>query len=131
MKLQIAIDDRKYEVDVEVLEDDAAPRAPAYLAHMPGSASVPSVQAAAARRPSAAVEDHVNESKVCRSPVAGVVLRVNVQPGQTLQPNDLMIVLEAMKMETTVTAHAAGKVKAVAAKPGDAVKVNQVLVEFE
>ncbi len=130
MKLQIAIDDRKYEVDVEVLEDDAAPRAPAYLPQMPGSASVPSVQSTVARRAPAA-ETHVNESKVCRSPVAGVVLRVNVQPGQTLQPNDLMIVLEAMKMETTVTAHAAGKVKSVTVQAGDAVKVNQVLVEFE
>jgi methylmalonyl-CoA carboxyltransferase 1.3S subunit len=130
LKLQIAIDDKKYEVDVEVLEDDATPRSPYYSPQMPGSASVPSVQPPAARR-ATGVEDHVKESKVCRSPVAGVVLRVNVHAGQTLQPNDLMIVLEAMKMETTVTAHAAGKVKAVIVQAGDAVKVNQVLAEFE
>ena len=42
-----------------------------------------------------------------------------------------MLVLEAMKMETNVTAPSSGKVKTVTVKPGDAVKVNQVLVEFE
>jgi methylmalonyl-CoA carboxyltransferase small subunit len=42
-----------------------------------------------------------------------------------------MLVLEAMKMETNVTAPVSGKVKSVTVKPGDAVKVNQVLVEFE
>jgi len=42
-----------------------------------------------------------------------------------------MIVLEAMKMETNVTAPVAGKVKSVNVQPGDAVKVNQILVEFE
>jgi methylmalonyl-CoA carboxyltransferase small subunit len=42
-----------------------------------------------------------------------------------------MIVLEAMKMETNVTAPVAGKVKVVNVQAGDAVKVNQILVEFE
>jgi biotin carboxyl carrier protein len=42
-----------------------------------------------------------------------------------------MIVLEAMKMETNVTSPVAGKVKSVNVKAGDAVKVNQILVEFE
>ena len=132
MKLQIGIDGKNYEVDVEVLEDDAAPRTPGYLPSFPGSATVPSVPVATAPRPAPAAEDaNVDEAKVCRSPVAGVVLRVNVKPGQVLQPNDLMIVLEAMKMETNVTAPNAGKVKKVSAQSGDAVKVNQILVEFE
>ncbi len=131
MKLQIGIDGKTYEVDVEVLEDDHVGRTPGYLPPYPGSVTVHSVRAATAVKPSPATETHVNESKVCRSPVAGVVLRVNVQPGQQLQPHDLMIVLEAMKMETNVTAPVAGKVKSVMAQPGDGVKVNQVLVEFE
>jgi biotin carboxyl carrier protein len=42
-----------------------------------------------------------------------------------------MLVLEAMKMETNVTAPSAGTVKAVHVKAGDSVKINQVLVEFE
>jgi len=41
----------------------------------------------------------------------GVVIKVVVEPGQAIEANDLLMVLEAMKMETNVTAHNAGKVK--------------------
>jgi methylmalonyl-CoA carboxyltransferase small subunit len=58
-------------------------------------------------------------------------VHVPVAPGQRLQVNDLIVVLEAMKMETTVTAPMAGTVKAVNVVPRDAVKLNQVLVEFD
>ena len=78
------------------------------------------------RRPRAA-----EEAKLCRSPVTGIVIKVNVEPGQAIQANDPIMVLEAMKMETNVTAHAAGKVKNVRVAKGDSVKVNQVVVEFE
>ena len=63
--------------------------------------------------------------------MAGVVIRVNIDPGQHLHAHDLMMVLEAMKMETNVTAPGSGTVKAVKVQPQDAVKVNQILVEFE
>jgi methylmalonyl-CoA carboxyltransferase small subunit len=49
----------------------------------------------------------------------------------TLPDLDLMLVLEAMKMETNVTAPGTGVVKAIKVQPQDAVKANQVLVEFE
>lgn len=130
MKLQIAIDGKIYAVDVEILEEDSA-RMPGYVPPYPGSANVPSVPVASAPKPAAASDTRADESKVCRSPVAGVVLRIAVEPGQQLQEHDLMIVLEAMKMETNVTAPVAGKVKSVTVAAGDAVKVNQVLVEFE
>ncbi len=130
MKLQIGIDGKTFLVDVEILEEDTITRAPGYLPPFPGSATVPSAPVSSVSK-SHIAESHVNESKVCRSPVAGVVLRVAVQPGQQLQPHDLMIVLEAMKMETNVTAPVAGKVKSVTVQSGDAVKVGQVLVEFD
>jgi methylmalonyl-CoA carboxyltransferase small subunit len=73
----------------------------------------------------------VDETKVCRSPVAGVVIKVNVAAGQAIQANDQLLVLEAMKMETNVTAPVSGKVKSVRVAQGDSVKVHQVVVEFE
>ena len=97
MKLQLGINGKNYEVEVEVIEDD---------------------------------ETDVAEEKVCRSPVAGLVIKVNVNPGHQIKANDLLMVLEAMKMETNITAAAGGEVKAVRVGEGDAVKVNQVLVEF-
>ena len=66
-----------------------------------------------------------------RSPVMGLVIKVNVEPGQAVEAGALMLVLEAMKMETKVTAPRAATVKSVHVKPGDPVKVNQLLVEFE
>ncbi len=132
MRLQIGIDGKVYEVEVEVLEDDSTLRSPGYLPPHPFEpTTIPSIPVASAPKPPADTGAAIDEAKVCRSPVAGVVLRANTQPGQQLQPNDLMMVLEAMKMETNVTAPVSGKVKSVLVKPGDAVKVNQVLVEFE
>ena len=71
-----------------------------------------------------------DESKVCRSPIAGVVVRVSAQVGQTIQANDVLLVLEAMKMETAITSPVAGKVARVNVNAGGAVQAGQVLVEF-
>jgi methylmalonyl-CoA carboxyltransferase small subunit len=121
MKLQIAIDDQHYEVEVEIAEDDNVPR-PSYVPPVS-----PATRLGSAPQPAAPVSD----AHSCRSPIAGLVIRVNVQAGQKIQPNDLLLVLEAMKMETNVVAAAGGRIKAVKVNPGDAVQVNQVLVEFE
>ena len=127
MKLKLGIDGKEYVVDIEVLEDDSA--VPSYLPPhgqpttlQPLTAPLPGTEAPAA---------DVDEGKVCRSPVAGVVVNVNVQPGQQLQSNDLIMLLEAMKMQTSITAPIAGKVKKVNVGQGDGVKINQVLVELE
>ena len=134
MKLQISIDGKTYETEVEILEDDAMPRHPSYGQHMPIHATVPSTQVAGAQAASPAAKEateSASEDKLCRSPVTGIVIKVNVAPGQVIQANDLLMVLEAMKMETNVTAHRAGTVKSVRVAQGDAVKLNQVVVEFE
>ncbi len=129
MKLKIGIDGNEYVVDVEVLEDDSA--APVYLAPHGQPTTVQPVTVASPEAGATAAEESVNEAKVCRSPVAGVVVKLNVQLGQTLQTNDLMMVLEAMKMETNIIAPVAGKIKTITVAQGDGVKVNQILVEFE
>jgi len=128
LKLQISIDGKTYEAEVEVLEDDATPRQMNYGPSLPVPAAAQPVRAAAA--PTQA-EEAGDEKKVCRSPVTGIVIKVNVEPGQAVEANDPIMVLEAMKMETNVSAHAAGKVKKVRVAKGDSVKVNQVVVEFE
>ena len=127
MRLQIGIDGKHYEVEVEVLQDDSAPRVPN---HGPYPAMPATVESPAIKSPPPA-HGNIVESKVCRSPVAGIVIRVNIQPGQKLQANDVMLVLEAMKMETNVTAPGPGIVKSIKVAAQDSVKVNQVLVEFE
>jgi methylmalonyl-CoA carboxyltransferase small subunit len=60
-----------------------------------------------------------------------VVVRVAVQPEQVIQANDVLLVLEAMKMETVITSPRAGNIAKVNVGVGDAVRAGQVLVEFE
>jgi methylmalonyl-CoA carboxyltransferase small subunit len=132
LKLQIGIDGKSYEVEVEITEDDTAPK-PHYIPAQPTATVLKAAApvAAAGTPKASAPEGSVDESKVCRSPIAGMVTRVNVQPGQQIQANDLLLVLEAMKMETNVTSPVAGKVKNVTVAQSDGVQLNQILVEFE
>ena len=64
-------------------------------------------------------------------PASGIVIRVAVQVGQTLQTGDVLPVLEAMKMETNIAAPGPGKIAAIPVHEGDSVQSGQVVVEFE
>jgi biotin carboxyl carrier protein len=129
VKLKITVDGKVYEVEVEVFEPEATGPVyvpPAGSARLPAAAPVP-----AAAPPASSGAPVADESKVCRSPIAGTVAKVPIQVGQTIKANDVLVVLEAMKMETVITAPIAGKVAAIKAKVGDFVQGGQVLVEFE
>ena len=69
--------------------------------------------------------------KDIKAPMPGLILDVNVTPGQEVKEGDYLLVLEAMKMENTLTAPKNGTVKAVVVKKGQTVDKNQVLVEME
>lgn len=131
MKLNITIDGKTYEVEV----DAAQPELPSAMPYVAGGLNIGSaplrVPAGAALAAPAAASRPVNEEKVCRSPVSGVVVRVAAQVGQSLQPGDILVVLEAMKMETNITAPWAGRIAAIGVNPGDGVQAGQVVVEFE
>ena len=130
MKLKITVDGKLYEVDVEVSEPDQPQ--PGFYAP-PGHARIPAASPVAAPpAPAPAGSAPVaNESKVCRSPFSGTVAKISAQAGQTIQVNDVLLILEAMKMETVITAPIAGKIAKINVNVGDAVQQGQVLVEFE
>lgn len=130
LKLQIKINGKTYEAEVEVLEDEESTRQPGVGPHQQGPASLQLTPAPGAYTPSATIGGIDAKEKIYRSPLTGLVIKVNVKPGQKVEANDLIMVLEAMKMETSITAHHAGKVKSVSVKPGDSVKLHQVLVEI-
>lgn len=133
MKLKITVDEKTYEVEVEASE----PEGPAYLTpgYVPPQVRVPAggppPPAAPLAPPPGTGNGNIKEDKVCRSPIAGTVVKVSSHAGQQIQVGDVLLVLEAMKMETNITAPIAGKVKKVCANNGDAVQGGQVLVEFE
>jgi methylmalonyl-CoA carboxyltransferase small subunit len=136
LKLRIDIDGKTYDLDVEVLEEDRPQRRPGYIPpHAPPMtvrSSAGSVAAAASGADETAAEEGpVDEEKVCRSPLSGVVNRVAAAPGQKLEQDELIMVLEAMKMETNVVAAHPGTVKALRVAEGDGVKVGQILMDYE
>lgn len=131
MKLRITLNDRTFEVDVEVAEADTATLPPAYPI---GSAVLAGSVATAPVPPAVSIttdDRAMDEAKVCRSPVSGIVVRLIAQPGQHLQVGDPLMVLEAMKMETNIAAPIAGRVAALRVAQGDSVQSGQVVVEFE
>ena len=127
MKLKIEVDGKVYEVDVEVEDSDR----PIYgvgdymtmsPARIPAPAPAPAPEGAPAE---------ASSGNVCRSPIAGIVTRITAQIGQEIKEGDTVMVLEAMKMETDITASGQGKVKKINVNVGDSVHGGQVLVEFE
>jgi len=69
-------------------------------------------------------------SKMVLSPMPGLVVSVDVAPGQAVRTGEIVAVLEAMKMQNILRAERDGVVKAVSAKAGDSVAADEVLIEF-
>ena len=65
------------------------------------------------------------------APMPATVVAVNVGPGDTVAQGDVLIVLEAMKMELPVRAPGSGRVAAVHCQPGDLVQPDISLIDFE
>lgn len=132
MKLKITVDGKAYEVDVEVMEREAPPigggSGAAGTGARPTAAPIGAPAAPAGGAGDVAVAD---EAKAVRSPLAGNVVRMECAVGDEVAADQTVMVLEAMKMETAITAPSAGKIKAIHVEQGVAVKQGQVLVEFE
>jgi biotin carboxyl carrier protein len=65
------------------------------------------------------------------APMQGTILKVLVDPGQVVEPGQAVAVLEAMKMETVISATRAGIVSEVPVGPGDTVAAGQVVAVIE
>lgn len=69
--------------------------------------------------------------KLIKAPMPGVVLSVNVKVGQEVLEDDALVVLEAMKMESSLVSPCKGIVKNVLVADGNTVEKGQLLIEFE
>ncbi|MDR1431841.1 MAG: biotin/lipoyl-binding protein [Propionibacteriaceae bacterium] len=118
MKLKVTVDQIPYEVDVEV-QKDAAQLGAVVIGGGGVAPAAPVAGGAAAA------------GNAVPAPLAGTVLRHSVEVGASVKAGDVLLVLEAMKMETDVNSPRDGVVKAFLADPGTAVAVGQGLVEVE
>lgn len=64
------------------------------------------------------------------APLAGNIWKVEVTAGQSVQEGDVLVILEAMKMETQIVAEKAGTISSISVKPGDTVQVGDLLVSI-
>lgn len=121
--LRITLEGKSYEVGVEVLDKTAATP----FTSSSAAAIQPSV-ASAPTAPSTAVS---GGGRIVTSPMAGLVFKCLVKPGDVVALNQVVIVLDAMKMETPVSAPVAGRVTAVLVKEGDAVDEGNSLLQID
>ena len=66
-----------------------------------------------------------------KAPMPGLILEINVEVGQTVKENDLLLILEAMKMENAFVSPRDGVIKSISVEKGNAVDKGQLLIEFE
>ena len=74
------------------------------------------------------VQADENDPRQVGASIPGMVSKLHVQPGDTVEENQVIMTIEAMKMETAVTARTAGKVREIRVKEGQAVKAKELLM---
>lgn len=66
-----------------------------------------------------------------KAPMPGLILDIQIEPGQNVKENDALLILEAMKMENIITSPRDGVIKSISVNKGDAIEKNQLLIAFE
>jgi len=125
-KLRITVGKKTYDVTVEVLSDDDPARSRPVVARQPASAAPSSPPSAAPASP--ATPRPPAPAGAVTSPMAGTVKSVKVKDGDAVKENQILLTLDAMKMEVPVSAPVAGTVASVEVKEGQAVQEGQALV---
>ena len=127
MKYKVTLNNRVYEVEVEqgeaMLVDEYALAAPA--APTPAAAAAAPVAAAAPAAAAAPVA--VAAGEAVKSPMPGNILKFNVTQGQQVNEGDVIMILEAMKMENEIVATRSGTIAQIAVSKGAVVETGAVL----
>jgi glutaconyl-CoA decarboxylase len=131
MKYKVTLNGRVYEVEVE---EDTAMLVDEYEAYIPAPAPAP-VAAPVAAAPAAPVLSAnivaaAASGDAVPSPLPGTVLKVNVSVGQAVKEGDVLMVIEAMKMENDIVAPRAGTVTQVSVPKGATVNTGDLLLSL-
>ncbi|MBR2889068.1 MAG: biotin/lipoyl-binding protein [Oscillospiraceae bacterium] len=127
MKYKVTLNGRTYEVEVEagkaMLLAEYEAVAPAPVAAAPAAAPVAAPAAAPAAAPVV-----TGAGEAVKAPMPGNILKVNVSNGQAVKEGDVLVVLEAMKMENEIMAPKNGTVTQVLVQKGSTVDTGAPLV---
>lgn len=129
MKYKVTLNGRTYEVEVEagkaMLTDEYEAFAPAPAAPAAPAAAAPAAPAPAAAPAAPAV---TAAGEPVNSPMPGTILRVEVAQGAAVKEGQLLVVLEAMKMENEILAPKDGTVAQVVVQKGSHVETGSPLI---
>lgn len=123
-KLRITVGKKTYDVTVEVLDEGvqqvvrSRPRSGAVASNPPASGPSPASTPTAA--PGAVV-----------APMSGVIKAIQVKPGEQVESGQVLVILEAMKMENQIASAQAGTVARIEVEVGESVVEGQALVALQ
>lgn len=129
MKYKVTLNGKTYEVEVEkgkaILLDEYEALAPA-----PAQAAVSAAPAAAApaAAPAPAAPVNLAAGETVAAPMPGNILRIDVKQGDTVKEGQILVILEAMKMENEIVAPKAGTVAQIVTSKGAVVDTGSPLV---
>ena len=139
MKYQVKVDGKVFEVEVEKVGGGYASLTPGSLTAAPVAPVAPAPQAAApapapaapaAPAPAPAAAPAAGGAGDVVAPMPGTVLKVNVNNGDTVAAGDVILILEAMKMENEIVAPCAGTVT-LKVTAGETVDTDAVLASVQ
>ena len=131
MKYKITLNGKTYEVEVEEGQAMLVDEYEAYKPAAPAAAPAPAPAAAPAAAPAPAAAAVTAAGEVVAAPMPGNILKVNVSQGQAVKAGDVLVVLEAMKMENEIMAPHDGTVASVNVNKGATVNTGDTLVTLK
>lgn len=124
-RFNITVNGKAYDVAVEEIANGAAP---APVAATPAAAApVPEKKPAAPTAPAGGAQGSVKVN----APMPGNILDVKVNVGDSVTSGQVLVILEAMKMENDIVAPANGKITSINVKKGDSVNSNDLIITME
>lgn len=129
MKYVVTLNGKKYDVEVnesEAVITSVSNAAPAAAPVAPVAAAPAPAASTAQSAPAAVVGTAVSGTQIT-SPMPGTILKLNVAEGQAVKAGDVVLILEAMKMENEIVAPCDGTIKQLLVSKGSTVDTDQIL----
>ena len=130
MKYKVTLNNKVYEVEVEageaMLVDEYEAKAP--VASAPAAAAPVAAAPAAPAAAAPAAQTAIAAGEVVKAPMPGNVLKILASQGQQVKEGEVLIVLEAMKMENEIVAPKSGSVAQIAVSKGQVVETGTPLI---
>jgi methylmalonyl-CoA carboxyltransferase small subunit len=120
MKLKVTVNGIPYDIEVDVEEQEAPQLGTIVIGGGGGGIVAPTTASVQAASANAVV-----------APLAGSVAKILVEEGEEIASGQVLLILEAMKMETEITAPKAGKVARILVEKGTAVQAGEGLIELD